>query len=377
MERDIVKQLTSSAAAALVIAVLTVMSVGCSSESRISNTTTEKVSNVSVLSAQMSSIPDAVEVVGTLRAAETSQLAAQMMGTLAQIRVREGDRIQRGQVLALIDDAQPRAALDRAAAGQHAAEQEIAASESEFGLAQSTFKRYSTLYEKKSVSPQEFDEIKARYEAAQARREMARAGLAEATAALEQARTAVAYTKILAPFDGVVTEKKVDVGTLASPGMPVLTVEDRHHYRLEVTINESDLRFVHTGQTSPVLIDALGQNELKGTVTEIVPAADPASRSFLVKLQLPPNPALRSGLFGRAQFARGERSTVMIPRSAIVDRGQLQGVYVLDQNRIAGLRYVTLGKPAAAQVEVLAGLQAGEPFIADPGSRELSGKKIE
>jgi multidrug efflux pump subunit AcrA (membrane-fusion protein) len=96
-----------------------------------------------------------------------------------------------------------------------------------------------------------------------------------------------------------------------------------------------------------------------------------------VKIELPSDPALRSGLFGRAQFARGERRALLIPRTAIVDRGQLQGIYVLDQNRIAGLRYITLGRPSAQQVEVLAGLQAGEVLITEPGSREMSGKKIE
>ena len=121
----------------------------------------------------------------------------------------------------------------------------------------------------------------------------------------------------------------------------------------------------------------MGDRELKGRVVEIVPAADAASRSFLVKIEVPSDPALRSGLFGRAQFSRGERSSLLIPRTAVVERGQLQGIYVLDQNKIAGLRYITLGKPSGAQVEVLAGLQAGETLIADPGSRELSGKKIE
>jgi membrane fusion protein, multidrug efflux system len=112
-------------------------------------------------------------------------------------------------------------------------------------------------------------------------------------------------------------------------------------------------------------------------VVEIVPAADAATRSFVVKVELPVDRALRSGLFGRARFARGERSALLIPRSAVVERGQLQGIYVLDLNRIAGLRYITLGKPSAGQVEVLAGLQAGETLIVDPGSRELSGKKVE
>jgi len=357
--------------------VLTLIFVGCSSERQTVSAAPETVTDIAVMSAQTANIPDVVEAVGTLRAAETSQLAAQMMGNIVEVRVHEGDRVQRGQVLAVIDDAQPRAALDRATAAEFAAQQEISASESDSTLAEATFKRYQTLYERKSISPQEYDEIKARYQATQARREMARAGQAQAKAALQQARTALSYRHIVAPFDGLVTEKKADVGTLASPGMPVFTVEDLRRYRLEATVNETDLRYVRQGQQVSVSIDAIGDRELKGKVIEIVPAADPASRSFLVRVELPSDPALRSGLFGRAQFTRGERTALLIPRTAIVERGQLQGIYVLDQSRIAGLRYITLGKPSAQQVEVLAGLQAGEMLIGDPGGRELSGKKVE
>ncbi|HXJ91207.1 MAG TPA: efflux RND transporter periplasmic adaptor subunit [Candidatus Binatia bacterium] len=361
----------------LAFTILSLMLVGCSSERQSVSAAPETAKGVSVVSAQTANIPDVVEAVGTLKAAETSQLAAQMMGNIVEIRVHEGDQVQRGQVLAVIDDAEPRAALDRATAADLAAQQEISASESDFTLADATFKRYQMLYDRKSVSPQEFDEIKARYQAAQARREMARAGLAQAKAALQQSRTALGYTHIVAPFDGLVTQKKADLGTLATPGMPVFTVEDRRRYRLEATVNETDLRYVRQGQSVSASIDALGDRELRGKVIEIVPAADPASRSFLVKVEMPSHPALRSGLFGRAQFPRGVRTAVLIPRTAIVERGQLQGIYVLDQNGIAELRYITLGKPSAHQVEVLAGLQTGEMLIADPGSRELSGKKIE
>jgi RND family efflux transporter MFP subunit len=175
----------------------------------------------------------------------------------------------------------------------------------------------------------------------------------------------------------VVTEKKMDPGTLVSPGMPIFTVEDVRRYRLEATINESDLRYLRTGQQVPVVIDALGNAELAGRVVEIVPAADAASRSFLVKVELPRDPGLRSGLFGRAQFSRGERQALRIPRSAVLDRGQLQGVFVLDQNKVAGLRYVTLGKVSGHNVEVLAGLQNGERLVAAPGDLDLNGKRIE
>jgi RND family efflux transporter MFP subunit len=364
-------------AATLATTVLSVMFVGCSRGRQSVSVAPETVSDVSVVSVQTANLPDVIEAVGTVRAAETSQPASQMMGNIVEIRAHEGDHVRRGQVLALIDDAQPRAALDRATAADVAAQQEISASESDFALAEATFKRYQALYERKSVSPQEFDEIKARYQGAQARREMARAGQVQGQAAMQQARTALGYTHIVAPFDGLVTEKKVDTGTLANPGMPLFTVEDLRRYRLEATVNETDLRYVREGEPVSVLVDALGNRELKGKVIEIVPAADPASRSFLVKVELPSDPAMRSGLFGRVQFTRGERTALLIPRTAIVERGQLQGIYVLDQNRIAGLRYITLGKPSAQQVEVLAGLQAGEMLVGDPGSREMNGKKIE
>jgi multidrug efflux pump subunit AcrA (membrane-fusion protein) len=111
-------------------------------------------------------------------------------------------------------------------------------------------------------------------------------------------------------------------------------------------------------------------------VEQIVPAADPASRGFLVKIGLPPDAHLRSGLFGRARFLKGQRQTLLIPRSAIIEHGQLQGVYVIDANRMPGFRYVTLGKTTGQQVEVLSGLQDGETIVAAPGTREFAGKQI-
>jgi len=125
------------------------MSAGCSGEQQRVSAAPETMSNLSVVSARTANIPDVFEAVGTLRAAETTQLAAQMMGTIVEVHVREGDHVQRGQVLAVIDDAQPHAALDRATAADLAAQQEISTSESDFTLAEATFKRYQTLYDRK------------------------------------------------------------------------------------------------------------------------------------------------------------------------------------------------------------------------------------
>ena len=356
--------------------VLSGVLTGCTNERPTASAPPETVSNVSVIIAQQTRVPDWLEVVGTVRAAQTSQIASQILGNIVEIRAHEGDRVQSGQVLAILDDAQSRSAADQATAALNSAEKDLSAAESDLTLAGTTLKRYQQLYEKKSVSPQEFDEIKARYQSAEARRDMARAGQAQANAALAQARTSLGYTRLRAPFAGVVTEKKADAGMLASPGMPIFTIEDTRSYRLEVAVDESELRHVRIGQVSPVMIDALENVQLSGKVIQIVPAADAASRSFLVKVELPADARLRSGLFGRARFPRGERQALLIPRTSLVERGQLQGVYVIDANQIAGLRYVTLGNSAGEQIEVLSGLEEGEKLVAAPGDRDLSGKRI-
>src|SRR5579885_1107557 len=201
-----------------VILVSTLLLDACGGQARKVAPAPETVRNVGLLEVQERSIPDVLEAVGTVRAAQTSTLASQMMGSLIELRAHEGDRVQRGQVLAVIDESQPRAALDRAIAAEAAARQQLASAESELNLAESTLKRFQALYERKSVSPQEFEEVKTRQQAALAHRDMARAGQEQASAAVSQARTALEYSRIRAPFEGVITEKKADTGVLALPG---------------------------------------------------------------------------------------------------------------------------------------------------------------
>ena len=351
--------------------------LGCAADKPKAPATTETVRDVAIVTAQRATVPDYVEAVGTVRAAETSQLASQMMGTIVSIRVHEGDPVRRGQTLATLDGAQPAAALDRANAGATAADKDLAAAESDLRLTQSTFDRYQKLFERKSVSPQEFDEIKARLAAAEARRDAASAGRASAQAAAAQARTSVDYTRIRAPFDGIVTAKLADAGSLATPGMPLLVVENPSRFRLEASVDESGLGLVKVGETAPVQIDALGGAEVEARVSQIVPAADPSSRTFLVKLDLPGRSDLRSGLFGRARFRRGQREMLTVPKTALVQRGQLQGVYVVGADQIVNLRFVSVGKSSGTSLEVLAGLDSGERLVADAAGRDLAGRKIE
>src|SRR6266496_3668877 len=349
---------------------------GCSSDQEVRASVPEAV-RLNVITATTTNVPDVLEAVGTARAFQTSQLASQATGTITQVRVREGDRVRRGEILAVLDQAAPSAALDRALATDSASANELTAAETDLALAESTLTRYQTLFEKQIISRQQFDEIKARQQSALAHRDLARAAQLQAKAAVTEARAVLAFTSIAAPFDGIVVERKLDPGAMASPGLPILTVEDVSRFRLEASVNENDLRYAHMGDRVPVSIDVLGSAELTARVVQIVPGADVASRTFVVKVELPGNKALRSGLFGHAQFSRGQRNSLLVPQTTVVERGQLHAVYVLDAIGIASLRYVTLGRPAGTQVEILAGVQNGERVVAQPGDLDLSGKRIE
>ena len=337
----------------------------------------EVVRNVAVIKTAGATVPDVVTALGTIRALQSSQLSAQVMGVITTVNVREGDFVKRGQLLVELDSSQAQAALERAEASAIAAGHELAAAESERNIANTTLQRYTSLFERKSVSPQEYDEVKARSAGATARADAAKAGEAQARAAVAQAKTSLSYTRIRAPFDGVVTERKIDPGAMASPGTPLVTVETFGKFRAEVLVDESNLRFVKEGQHVQVRLDAYPDQPIAARVAQIVPAADSGSRTFLLKLDLPANPALRSGLSVTAMFPRGNRETLMIPQHAVVDRGAMKGVYVLDQNQVASLRYVTLGQAGDGTVEVLSGLSANERIVESPADRELAGKRIE
>jgi len=362
--------------AALLIAHVAVLS-SCASSRKATSVTPETVHDVTLVKVQETMVPDTFEVIGTVRAWQSAAVASQVTGYVISINVREGDSVKQGQILAIVDGSQLLASVDQAQAAASAAHQALTAADSELALASSTLQRYQSLYEKKSLSPQEYDEVKTRFQAATARRDMARAGQEQATAALRQSQTILGHTRIRAPFNGTVTARLADPGTLATPGTTLLTVEAAGRYRLELTIDERDLKYVRLGQNAPIFIDAIGAQPLDGKVEQILPAADPASRSFTIKIELPANAALRSGLFGRGQFSRGQRKSLVIPRTAVLQRGQLREVYVVGDDRIATLRYITLGFPTETQVEVLSGLSPGETLVAVPGDRELGGKRIE
>lgn len=327
-----------------------------------------------VVASQQQRVPLNVPSTGTVHARETALVSAQIMGRIQQILVREGDSVRAGQTLVVLDDAAQRASSDQAQAAAKAAQSEQAAAQTDAKLAASTLERYKQLQAEKSVSPQEMDEVSRRAEAAAARLDAVRAQTDAARAQESGARTMLAFTRLLAPFAGIVTARRADPGTMASPGVPLLQVDQAGALQLNAAVDESAIGAIHKGMKAQVEIDS---TILAGTVAEILPAADPASHSFLVKIDLPSSSQLRAGMYGTAEFANGTRQAILIPRSAVVMRGSLASAFVLDSRGIAQLRSLTLGATQENLIEVLSGISAGEKLVDAPSDRDLAGKRIE
>jgi len=333
--------------------------------------------------------PQTYETTGTVRARTTATISAKVMGYARQVTFQTGDRVREGQLLAELDSRDFDAQLQQAEAAEREAKEAlqevdgaIAAAKANLDLAQATFRRMQDLFEKKSVSNQEFDEAGARLKSAQAAHEMAlarrrqvAARMSQAAAAVESARLMRGYTRITAPFDGVVTEKRVEAGNLAAPGAPLATIEREGGYRLEAAVEESLLRVIRPGQPVKVRLEALDRN-LDARVSEVVPAVDAASRTGLVKIDLPALPQLRSGMFGRSVFAMGAKTVAAVPISAVREQGQLRYVFVIESG-VARARLVTLGSAHEDRREALSGLSAGEKIVSPLPATLADGARVE
>jgi len=321
--------------------------------------------------------PQTIETTGTIHAKETAMLSAQVPGRIRQVLVAAGDRVRAGQLLASLDDAAMQSALNQATAAQSAVEKQQAAAQASAQLAAGTLARYQILKEEKSVSPQEFDEVQKRSQAASLQLEALQAQSQGAQAAVEGARTQLGYTTLHAPFAGIVTARLADPGTLAAPGVPLLQLDRDGPLQVYTTVDESLISTVHNGMKVPVRLEGTADADLTATVAEIVPAADPSTHSFLIKLDLPAAKSLRAGMYATAGFPGAMKPVILAPLSAVVMRGSLACVYALDANGVAQLRAVTLGNRHGDQVEVLSGVAANETLVNNPGDRSLAGRRIE
>ncbi len=287
------------------------------------------------------------DVVGTVRSQQRAVIEAKVSGRVVQYLAAPGQRVTAGELLAELDVQEIRARLEQAKAMLDQARLDLG--------------RQQQLIASKATSQQEFDAAAARVKVT--------------TAGLDEAETMLGYAKVTAPFDGVVTRKLADLGDLAMPGKPLMEIESPTNLRFETDLPESLLDRVKSDARLQVTIPTLPK-PLAGTVAEISPVADPVSRTFRVKLDLPDHPGLRPGQFGRVAVPVAEIEVLLVPRRAVLRRGQMEAVFVV-RDELAALRLVRTGKEFAdGRIEILAGLEPGDSVVVSDASRLSDGQSV-
>lgn len=293
--------------------------------------------------------PTIESAVGTIRAVYESSVASKLLAKVVEVNAQAGQEVKAGQVLVRLDDEDLRAQLRQA-------EAVVAAAEATRNQAQTEFERVQRLFERSNASKTEFDQADTALKTANA--EMARAQQAR-----EQAQTILEYATIRSPLDGKIVDKRIEVGDTAQPGQVLLTLYDPTRMQLVASVRESLTQRLQVGQMIGVQVDALAKT-CEGRISEIVPEAQAASRTFSVKVTGPCPPGVYSGMFGRLLIPLDEQEVLVIPKRAVRRVGQLDIVEVAEavagQPAVLRRRVVQLGREFDERVQVLSGLRADE-----------------
>lgn len=296
------------------------------------------------------SVPIERTVVGSVEATVPIAVASRVSARVIAVNASAGQRVRRGQILVELDAADLAAQVTRAQGA-------LAAARAELTRASADRNRFSALLKRGSVTTREYDSAEAAYGSALG-------SLAQAQAAVRSARAALGYSTMRAPRDAIVLARMVEPGDIAMPGQPLLRLYDERALRVELDVPEDLAPAVHLG-TRLIVAVSVGDSPLRiqTAVNQIVPAADAASRSFLVRAPLPLHSELRPGMFARATLEQGTEQILAIPQDAVRYVGQIATVQVLAEGGLQ-MRQVALGRAVGAQVEVLAGLNSGERVLA-------------
>jgi len=322
---------------------------GCGAKRENSNVRLSNRPTASVQTQIVQSKPQPIteEVVGTVRARLHATLEARLSGRIEALPVVLGQRVKAGELLARLDAAEIKARLEQAEATLEHAEREA--------------KRFSALFEQRAAS-------RADHEAAEARHRVAIGAVAEAKAMM-------GYVEVRAPFDGVVAKKWADVGDLAAPGKPLISVEDPSELQLEADVPQTISSHVRLDDQLMARVDGVS-GELAGKISELSLAADSVSRTFRVKVALPARPGLSPGQFARLLVPVGASDSLHVPAAAVVQRGQLEIVFGVENQR-AQFRLVKTGKRFGDELEILSGLRVGDSVVVAGAALVTDGQLVE
>jgi RND family efflux transporter MFP subunit len=342
----------------------------CSSKDKKEETlNTSTAINVTVSTAANNDIHE-LNISGQVEAAQSANISTRVMGYITKLNVKVGDHVNKGQLLASISN-------DDMLAKKAQTEAMITEAEAAYKNAEKDLERFTNLYKQQSASAKELDNITLQYNSSKSRVEAAKQMRNEVNAMLS-------YTNLTAPFSGIVTQKLADAGSMANPGMPLLTIEQSGTYQISASVPENSISQIHQGIEAMVSIKASDRN-FKSVVTQINQSSQFTGGQYIIKISIPDNQktGLYAGMYAniviptkKSATATTNTDAVLVPVSSIEYKDQLTGLYTISNNNTALLRWVRLGKNYGDKVEVLSGLGKEESFIVSADGKLFNGAAV-
>jgi len=312
---------------------------------------------------EWSSLNARLKVTGSAAPWRRVSPGTKLMGRIIRVPVQAGDRVAKGQVLADLESRDLAAGVDQARAG-------LTMAEANRMNARAQFDRMTDLHSRGSVTDKNLED-------AQARIQVTDAAVSQAMAAKDAAEAMFSYAVVRSPLTGWVTKRMVEAGDMASPGQPMFVLEDLSRIKVNLQVPEAHVVSISKGTPVEIVFDVLGES-FDAVVDNVVPSADSASRTYQVQVILGnKDGVIKGGMFARATFEGEPRQALLVPPSAIITRGQLTGVFILNDDDVARLRWVRTGPVSDRGVEILSGLSAGERYVSDPPAALVDGAGVE
>ena len=296
---------------------------------------------------RMIRLPLSESSVGTIRAVHETSIGSKLLARVLEVNLKAGQKVREGEVLVRLDDTDLRAKLQQATAA-------VASAEAVRNQAVADERRAAQLVKTRTISQQAYDQ-------AVATSKTAEADLRRAQAVVNEVQATLDWATVRAPMDGTVIDKKVDAGDMVTPGQRLVTLFDPKQMQLVASVRESLTRHLQVGQSIPVRVEGLDK-ECSGTVSEIVPEAQSASRTFQVKVTGPCPAGIYTGMFGRILIPLQDEQVLVVPRQAVRNVGQLELVEVVENGQVSR-RAIRTGRTLDENVEVLSGLSEGERVL--------------
>jgi HlyD family secretion protein len=324
------------------------------------------------------SINDEITLVGNLIGEQTVAVAPRAAGRLQEISVKLGDRVNRGQRIAQIEDFEIKEQVKQQEAAQEVSQATIRQREADLQLAKTNVERSRSLFERQLLPRQTLDDNEARYQSAVASVDLAKAQNNQSKARLDELKINLANTIITSPVTGFVARRAVDPGAFVGQNAPVVDVVDVTSVRLVANVVEKDLKQLQRGDSTVVEVDAYPGETFKGRIARVSPVLDPATRTAPIEVEIPnPDFRLKPGMYARVGVVTETKKDALVaPANAVIDLGGRRGVFQV-LNNAAVFRAVQVGTEQLDKVEILGGIAEGEQVITTGAGALRDGDRVQ